>query len=143
MKSQIFLLTLFSIFFPISAEIVIGNTANKKLTADEVRHIYLGKTSRWPNGDKIIICTLKDGEVHNKFMNQCLYKKSSHFTLYWKQLMFTGRGVMPISFEDEIQLIEFVKKTKGTIGYVSSSKKSLLKNPIQILFIYKTDLAKK
>lgn len=124
---------IFSLFSSTSSELIIGNTNNTKLTITELKMIYLGKISRWDNGDKIILTILENGPIHESFMKNCLHKKSRSFILYWKQRMFTGRGVMPHIFKTEEELLHFIKENKGAIGYISDSLKDSLSEDILIL----------
>lgn len=118
-----------------SNEVIIGNTSEKELSEDQVKMIYLGKVSRWKDGKKIILVTLKKGTTHESFMTNCLNKRSRNFTLYWKQRMFTGRGVMPRTFNTEEEMINFVKNTEGAIGYISDTMTDSLPKAISILRI--------
>lgn len=130
-----FLLIIITLFISsvTSNELIIGNTTDTTLTSNEIKMIYLGKISRWDNGDKIIITVLENGPTHDSFMKNCLHKKNNSFILYWKQRMFTGRGVMPIIFKTENELLEFVKENRGAIGYVSESLKDSISTNITIL----------
>lgn len=118
-----------------SKDLIIANTTEKSLSAENIKQIYLGKIARWKNGDKIILTVLESGKTHESFMNNCLNKKSRSFNLYWKQRMFTGRGVMPTSFHTEKELINFIKNTEGSIGYISDSLKDSITNDITIINI--------
>lgn len=118
-----------------SGEVIIGNTSEKDLSIEKIKMIYLGKIGRWDNGKRIILATLEKGETHETFMENCLNKKSKSFILYWKQRMFTGRGIMPKSFKNENELIEFVKNTDGAIGYISDRLKDTLPKEITVLKI--------
>jgi len=40
---------------------------------------------------------------------------------YFKTLVFTGKGSMPKSFPSDAEIIKYVAKTPGAIGYVSAS----------------------
>lgn len=116
-----------------SNQVIIANTSEKEISEDKMKQIYLGKISRWENGNKIILVTLEQGTTHENFMENCLNKKSRSFTLYWKQRMFTGRGVMPRIFKTEKEVIDYVKGTEGAIGYISDTMIDSLSNEVSIL----------
>jgi hypothetical protein len=40
---------------------------------------------------------------------------------YWRKMIFTGKGVMPISFDQETEAIDYIGRTEGAIGYVASA----------------------
>jgi ABC-type phosphate transport system substrate-binding protein len=41
--------------------------------------------------------------------------------IYYRSLMFSGKALIPKSFKSDSEVIEYVAKTKGAIGYVASS----------------------
>lgn len=122
MKTFVFLFVNILLVLTISAEEkVIINSTEKGMTSEELKKIYLGQKKTWSNGDKIILATLKNGNVNESFMLNKIGKKPAQFTMYWKKQVFTGQGIMPKSFEDEKAIIEFVANNKGAIGYISDS----------------------
>ncbi len=130
------ILLILTIVVTISAgDAVIAFSSEQELTGDALKKIFLGKKKSWDDGTKIVIAVLKGGEIHEAFMSERLKKKPSQFTIYWKQLVFTGRGVMPKSFENEKGLIEFVSSTKGAIGYISEEKATQLPNGVVTITI--------
>ena len=55
------------------------------------------------------------------FVKAYVGKTPSGLRNHYKKLVFTGKGSMPKSFEDEAGLIAYVAQTKGAVGYVSAS----------------------
>ena len=101
--------------------IVNEHVAVTQLNTKTVRAIFLGDKARWANDDKIIPVILESGTVHEAFMKEVLRKTPMQFTNYWNQQLFTGKGIPPYSFETIEEMIDFVSKTRGAIGYVPSS----------------------
>jgi len=105
-----------------SAEIYIlanPGVPDKSLEKESIERIYLGKKSQWSNGSRIIPVVLKSGSTHSAFVKKYLDRDASQFSTYWKQAVFTGRGMPPKSFDTEAELVEFVSETPGAIGYTS------------------------
>ncbi len=101
--------------------IIANNSVSEtKLDREAVERIFLGKKLQWSDGSLVVPVSLRSGGVHKAFMKNFLDRDPSQFSTYWKQAVFTGRGVPPKSFEREADLIEFVAQTPGAIGYVSS-----------------------
>ncbi len=105
------------------ADVII--ISNKKgppdsLTASEIREIIHGKMKKWDNGQKILFVTMVRSDVHKEFIRKFTRKSAAEFKNYWKKMLFTGRGIPPKSFKSEKQVIEYVAKNKGAIGYISS-----------------------
>lgn len=109
---------------PAAAEetvIVNGALTVADLTEDDLKDYYLGKKASWPDGSKVVVVVLKDGASHEKLMGK-LGKSSSQFTTGWKKLVFTGKGAMPEQVGNEDELVAFVAKTPGAIGYADAGK---------------------
>lgn len=90
----------------------------------ELQRIYLSKRTRWPDDTRIVAAMLREGPVHRTFVEDVLDRSLSKFATYWKQIVFTGQGVPPKSFETEEEILDFVSRTPGAIGYVSSRTKT-------------------
>ena len=83
------------------------------------QRIYLGKKTRWEGGLRIVPVMLRDGDVHEAFVEELLGRSVAKFEIYWKQAVFTGKGIPPQSFDDEGELMAYVAATPGAVGYVS------------------------
>jgi hypothetical protein len=40
---------------------------------------------------------------------------------YWQQMVFSGRSVPPPEMDSEDQVVAFVLKNRGAVGYVSAT----------------------
>ena len=107
--------------FPDVLIITNPDTQISSLKKKEIKDIFTGKRTRWNGSGKIIIATLKNSEVHEEFLREFVKKTPSQFRNFWRRKVFTGEGKMPKTFENEASLIEFVARTKGAVGYISSS----------------------
>ncbi len=83
------------------------------------QRIFLGKKTSWEGGLAIVPVMLKDGETHEAFVEDLLDRSVAKFEIYWKQAVFTGRGIPPRAFDDEAELMAYVADTPGAVGYVS------------------------
>jgi ABC-type phosphate transport system substrate-binding protein len=90
------------------------------LSKSDLESIMLGKKKKWDSGTKIKIAILKAGDTHEAFTKEYTGKTASQFKSYWKKLVFTGEGIQPKSFKTEDELVAYVAKTKGAVGYISS-----------------------
>ncbi len=90
----------------------------ESLSRDAVQEIFLGRKTRWSDGQKITLATLKEGEEHGDFLRMYVGKTPHQFKNYWKSQVFTGRGKAPEAFTSPDELAEFVTNTPGAIGYL-------------------------
>lgn len=101
--------------------ILHGSSSVAFLSENDLRDYYLGRKTNWPDGSKVVVVVLKDGPSHDSLMKK-LGKSGSQFTTGWKKLVFTGKGAMPEQVSNEDDLVDFVAKTPGAIGYVDVDK---------------------
>ncbi len=106
--------------------VMIGNRSVpvSEISKEDIQNIYLGKKKNWDNGMKIMVATLGDGAVTDKFLKDYVKKNSNTFDTYWKKQIFTGGGKPPVKFDKEKDLVEYVSSNKGALGYVSSQSVS-------------------
>jgi ABC-type phosphate transport system substrate-binding protein len=107
---------------PAERIVVVANESVRVDTLEvvELQRIYLSKRTRWPDDTRIVATMLKDGPVHRSFVEDILDRGLSKFATYWKQIVFTGQGVPPKSFGSEEELLDYVARTPGAIGYIST-----------------------
>lgn len=120
--SLAFALFFVSASFVSAADIlVIANkgVTSSSLSKDQLQRIYLGKLSRWENGDKVNFCLIKSDLMEN-FCQQYLGQSAMNYLKHWKKLVFTGKGSMPPFYEKDEDVIQFVAETKGAMGFVSA-----------------------
>lgn len=139
-KMRFYVIVLFSTFFfcsaAASAELFI--VSNESVSTDalsrmEVEHIFLGKKRKWDDGNPIVCGMLEAHDVKDSFLQEYVKKSGSQFAMYWKKMMFTGKGIPPKSFGSEEDLIRFVETTNGAIGYLSKMPEQKKLKIIKIL----------
>ncbi len=101
--------------------IVIGNkdVPVSSLSTEEIRSIFLGEKVKWDNTRKITFAILKT-TAHEDFLSKYIGSTDSQYHNYWRKMVFTGKSRSPISFKTAAELLEYVAKTSGAIGYIPS-----------------------
>jgi ABC-type phosphate transport system substrate-binding protein len=132
MKKKVLLVWVFlflATYFVFPEVLVITNqdTQISSLKKKEIKDIFTGKRSRWNGSGKIIIATLQDSKVHQEFLREFVKKTPSQFKNFWRRKVFTGEGKLPKTFDSETKLINFVSRTKGAVGYISTPTKKPVK----------------
>jgi ABC-type phosphate transport system substrate-binding protein len=101
---------------------VIVNVDNSttSLSPKELSDIFLKKHLKWKNNENIIPVDMSSrSAVREDFSNDIHGKTISAIKSYWQQFVFAGKGTPPIEKNSDIDVVEFVKKNSGAIGYVS------------------------
>ena len=82
---------------------------------------FLKKVTRWPHDEVIRPADLEsDSPVRRHFSEQVLKRSVAAVKTYWQQLVFAGRNVPPPELDGDWQVVRFVLKHPGAIGYVSA-----------------------
>lgn len=91
---------------------------DRKLVADA----FLKKITRWHEGENIRPVDLDaDNPARKRFSDEVLRRSVSAVKSYWQQLVFSGRDVPPPELSTDEEVIQFVLKYTGSIGYVSGN----------------------
>ena len=63
----------------------------------------------------------KGGPAHAAFLKEYLGQNDDALQNYYRSLVFTGKGSMPRILHSDAEVVAYVAKTRGAIGYVSST----------------------
>ncbi|BCG64262.1 MAG: hypothetical protein methR_P2035 [Methyloprofundus sp.] len=100
---------------------VITNSDNvaQMQGSNNLRSIFSMRTRYWPNGEKIRVFVLADdSEVHKKFVKQKLQMFPHQLRRTWDRMTYTGTGQPPITVHSTAEMLEKIKTTKNSIGYI-------------------------
>jgi ABC-type phosphate transport system substrate-binding protein len=103
---------------------LIVNPGNPSAGVDRafLSEAFLKKTTRWPNDELIRPVDLApDSPARRRFSDDVLKRSVAAVKSYWQQMVFSGRGLPPPELDSEDQVVRFVLKNLGAIGYVSGT----------------------
>jgi len=104
--------------------VVVVNPENPQ-TALERRFLadaFLKKATRWPSGAAIRPVDQKaQAPVREAFSASVLRRSVAAVKSYWQQMIFAGRETPPPELEGDEEVIRYVAKTPGAVGYVSGA----------------------
>ena len=116
--------------------IIHGATNVTSIDKKMIKDIFTGQKTVWDDNTKITFATLKEGEVNKEFLKEYVQKTPSQFQNFWRQKIFLGQATkLPLACESMEEMIEYVSKTPGSIGYLSSDKKDSGGNIKEILIV--------
>ena len=101
---------------------VIANSSLKvsQISQDELKEVFLVTKTSLAGDSHIEPVLLKSGDAHESFVKQYTGKTAAALATYYRSLVFTGKGSMPKTLASDAEVVAYVKKTKGAIGYVSA-----------------------
>jgi ABC-type phosphate transport system substrate-binding protein len=81
---------------------------------------FLKKTQVWQHGGPIRPVDLGvDSDVRRRFSEEVLGRSQVAVKNYWQQMIFSGRGLPPPELSSDDEVVQFVLRNPGAIGYVS------------------------
>jgi ABC-type phosphate transport system substrate-binding protein len=104
------------------AEVVVVVSAQSAVTTlskNQVVDIFLGKTSRFPDGS--IAVPIDQGEgiaAREEFYSGFASKSAAQLKAYWSKIIFTGRGQPPREASSATELKKLIVASPNSIGYI-------------------------
>jgi ABC-type phosphate transport system substrate-binding protein len=102
---------------------VITNKATPaaSLSASQVRAIFLKKSTKFPNGSTAIPGDQNTNTtIYENFGKKLLKKKPNQLSAYWSKRIFSGKAVPPDVIGNDDDMMAWVAKTRGSVGYVDA-----------------------
>ncbi|MEP7069664.1 MAG: phosphate ABC transporter substrate-binding protein [Usitatibacter sp.] len=110
-----------------SAEDVVAVVSAKSpitsLNTNQVADIFLGKTSRFPDGSLAVpIDQLEESPAREKFYAQFTGKSPAQLKAHWSKIIFTGRGQPPRQVASNAEARKTIADNPYAIGYLDQSQ---------------------
>ena len=101
---------------------VIANSSVKAdlISADEIRSVFLEERNSLADGTHVEPVLEKGGPVHKIFLQRYLGRTDDDLRSYYRTLVFSGKGSMPKELGSETEVVAYVARARGAIGYVSA-----------------------
>lgn len=99
---------------------ITNETAPATVTKDDVKNILLGTKTKWDSGTLIKVAVLAEGAIYDTVIQQYAERTPDQFERFWKKQVFTGKGIAPESFKTDAEVLAYVAKTPGAIGFIGS-----------------------
>ncbi|MGO8757709.1 MAG: hypothetical protein ACLQG3_06255 [Terracidiphilus sp.] len=112
--------------FPVAAypggfKIIANSSVSAdSVSAEELKGVFLEDRDSL-RGSHVQPVLEKGGPAHEAFLKEYIGKSDSALQIYYRSLIFTGKGDMPKSLGSDAEVVAYVARTKGAIGYVSST----------------------
>jgi len=102
---------------------IIANSSvgASSVSTDELKNVFLATKTSLSDGSHVEPVLEKDGPTHEAFLKEFVGKSDSALETYYRSLVFTGKASMPKTTGSDADMVAYVAKTKGAIGYVSGA----------------------
>ncbi len=117
-----------------TAEVVAVVSAKNPVTAlskNQVADIFLGKTSKFPDGSRAVPIDQAEGSAtRDAFYLQFTGKSSAQVKMYWSKMIFTGRGQPPREVSNGVEMKKHLINNPDEIGYI---ERKLLDSTVKVI----------
>ena len=104
------------------AYVVIVQPTNPATSVERkfLEDAFLKKITRWPADETIRPVDLSaSSAVRRRFTEEVLERTLESVKSYWQQRIFSGRDVPPPELDGDDDVVAYVRKHEGAVGYVS------------------------
>jgi ABC-type phosphate transport system substrate-binding protein len=121
--------------WPVHAQDVVAVVSARSsvtaLNAGQVADIFLGKTSRFPDGTQAVPIDLgEDSPARDRFYAQYTGKSPAQVKAHWSKIIFTGRGQPPRQANSSSEAKKIIADNPNAIGYIDQSQ---VDNSVRVL----------
>ena len=104
------------------AVIAHPDVASDSISSAQLRDIYTGDMSFWPDGKPIVVCDLNDEMgIHDRFYD-FIAISSSRAKSIWMKRMLSGQSDPPLIFQTGENLAQRIAEIPGAIGFVAEEE---------------------
>lgn len=116
------ILLLLSLGAALAQPVVIGHAGLRPLDRTTLERIYTGRIVEI-DGVRLTPVNLPQGNaLREAFLQSYLLQDENKYTGYWTVRRYVGKGTPPAELPSSAEVLDFVSKTEGAIGYVDSAK---------------------
>ena len=101
-----------------AADMVVISHPGTTISAGEVKDIFLGD-KQFAGGTKLI--PVDNAPSQDNFLSKFLDMTKSKYSSAWTKKSFRDGLIPPVMKSNDAEVIDYVKRTPGAVGYVSSA----------------------
>jgi ABC-type phosphate transport system substrate-binding protein len=101
--------------------VVSAKSPITSLNSSQVADIFLGKTSRFPDGTLAVPIDLpEESPVRERFYAEYTGKSPAQVKAHWSKIIFTGRGQPPRQVDNGAEAKKVLSENPNAIAYIDS-----------------------
>jgi len=102
--------------------VVSAKCAVSTLSKEQVTDIFLGKTTRFPDGAPAVPIDQAEGSpARDEFYATFANKSPAQLKAHWTKIIFTGRGQPPKSVSNSVEVRKLIAANPQAISYIERS----------------------
>lgn len=101
--------------------VVSSRSGITTLTRNQIVEIFMGKLSRFPNGEPATPIDQPEGSAaREEFYERYAGRSPAQMKAHWAKIIFTGRGQPPATANDGVAVKQRLATDPNAIGYIDS-----------------------
>jgi ABC-type phosphate transport system substrate-binding protein len=100
-----------------AADVVVISNSTIKVSADEVKDIFLGE-KQFAGSTKLDV--IDNAALQGDFLSKVMHMDEAKYHSIWTKKSFRDGLTPPAVKTGDAEVIEYIKRTPGAIGYVST-----------------------
>ena len=109
----------------VSADVVAVVSSKSPITTlskNQVMNIFLGKTTRFPDGSSAVPIDQTEGSAaRDEFYTRIADMSAAQVKAFWSKIIFTGRGQPPKTVANGVEAKKVLLGNPNAIGYIDQS----------------------
>lgn len=101
-----------------AGDIVVISNSGIVVSADEIRDIFLGE-KQFAGGTKLVV--IDNAALQSGFLSKVMHMDAAKYNGIWTKKSFRDGLTPPAVKSSDAEVIEYIKRTPGAIGYVSTT----------------------
>lgn len=113
--------------WPAQAVEVVAHASvrEQQLNTSQLRAIFTMRQTRWADGQPIQVFVLRSADAqHIQFSRSYLKMFPYQLDAIWDRQRFSGIGSFPVQVNSEEEMLAFLQRTPGAIGYLTAEIRS-------------------
>jgi len=90
------------------------------ITAAELKSVFLEEKLALEDGTHVEPVNERDGAVHEEFLRRYVGRSDDDLQTHYRTLVFTGKASVPKELGNDAEVVAYVARTRGAIGYVGA-----------------------
>ena len=100
-----------------AGDLVIISNPDITIASAEIKDVYLGE-KQFAGSTKLVV--VDNASAQNSFLSKFMHMDTSKYNSIWTKKSFRDGLTAPAVKSGDAEVIEFIKRTPGAIGYVST-----------------------
>jgi ABC-type phosphate transport system substrate-binding protein len=101
--------------------LVIGHAGLPKVDAQTLQRLYTGRAIEIADQAVTVVNAPAGSALRNRFLTAFVQMDEERYRAYWTVRRHVGKGAPPRELDSNAEVIEFVARTPGGVGYIEAA----------------------